>query len=141
MKQVAIGIDIGGTNIVLGLVDQNGNVLAKDYFSTAKYDDITEYTNKLSGNINNLLQTGMKNFVMYTLGTGVGSGLVVNGNLVYGQDGFAGECGHTMLIPNGRLCGCGVRGHLEAYCSATGMKRTAFELLAQYNDTKSLLAG
>lgn len=56
MKQVAIGIDIGGTNTVLGLVDQNGNVLAKDYFSTAKYNDITEYTNKLSGNINKLLE-------------------------------------------------------------------------------------
>ena len=56
MKQIAIGIDIGGTNIVLGLVDQNGNVLAKDYFSTAKYNDITEYTNKLSGNINKLLE-------------------------------------------------------------------------------------
>ena len=56
MKQVAIGIDIGGTNTVLGLVDQNGNVLAKDYFSTAKYNDITEYTNKLSGNITKLLE-------------------------------------------------------------------------------------
>lgn len=56
MKQVAIGIDIGGTNTVLGLVDQNGNVLAKDYFSTAKYNDITEYTNKLSGSINKLLE-------------------------------------------------------------------------------------
>lgn len=83
---------------------------------------------------------GMRNFVMYTLGTGVGSGVVVNGELVYGNDGFAGECGHTMLIPDGRMCGCGVKGHLEAYCSATGMKRTAFELLAQQNDTESLLA-
>lgn len=83
----------------------------------------------------------MKNFAMYTLGTGVGKRTGHQWKFVYGQDGFAGECGHTMLIPNGRLCGCGVRGHLEAYCSATGMKRTAFELLAQYNDTKSLLAG
>lgn len=83
---------------------------------------------------------GMKNFVMYTLGTGVGSGLVVNGDLVYGHDGFAGECGHTVLIPGGRMCGCGTPGHLEAYCSAPGMKRTAFELLAKYNATNSLLA-
>ncbi len=83
---------------------------------------------------------GMKNFVMYTLGTGVGSGVVVNGDLVYGHDGFAGECGHTMLIPEGRLCGCGTRGHLEAYCSAPGMKRTAMELLAKYNAEESLLA-
>ena len=84
---------------------------------------------------------GMTNFVMFTLGTGVGSGIVVNGNLVYGHEGFAGECGHTILIPGGRLCGCGAFGHLEAYCSATGMKRTAFELLAHYNASDSLLAG
>ena len=83
---------------------------------------------------------GMKNFVMYTLGTGVGSGIVVNGDLVYGHDGFAGECGHTTLIPGGRQCGCGSLGHLEAYCSAPGMKRTAFELMVKYNATNSLLA-
>ena len=83
---------------------------------------------------------GMKNFVMYTLGTGVGSGIVVNGDLVYGCDGFAGECGHTTLIPGGRLCGCGALGHFEAYCSAPGMKRTAFELMVKYNATDSLLA-
>jgi glucokinase len=83
---------------------------------------------------------GMKNFVMYTLGTGVGSGLVVNGDLVYGSDGFAGECGHTTLVAGGRPCGCGALGHLEAYCSASGMKRTAFELLVKYNDNDSLLA-
>jgi len=82
----------------------------------------------------------MKNFAMFTLGTGIGSGLVVNGELVYGHDGFAGECGHTMLVPNGRLCGCGSWGHLEAYCSASGMKRTAFELLVKYNTTDSPIA-
>lgn len=82
----------------------------------------------------------MKDFAMFTLGTGVGSGLVVNGELVYGHDGFAGECGHTMLVPGGRLCGCGSYGHLEAYCSASGMKRTAFELLVKYNTTDSPLA-
>lgn len=83
---------------------------------------------------------GMKNFVMFTLGTGVGSGLVVNGKMVYGSDGFAGECGHTMLIPGGRKCGCGINGHLEAYCSASGMKRTAFEIMARDNAANSLLA-
>lgn len=83
---------------------------------------------------------GMKHFAMYTLGTGVGSGLVVRGRLVYGQDGFAGECGHSMLFPGGRECGCGIKGHLEAYCSASGMKRTAFELLARDNNSKSVLA-
>jgi glucokinase len=83
---------------------------------------------------------GMQNFVLFTLGTGVGSGLVVNGDLVYGHDGFAGECGHTTLVPGGRMCGCTSLGHLEAYCSAPGMKRTAFELLAYYNATDSVLA-
>lgn len=82
----------------------------------------------------------MKNFAMFTLGTGVGSGLVVNGELVYGHDGFAGECGHTMLVPGGRSCGCGAKGHLEAYCSASGMKRTAFELLVKNNTTNSPLS-
>jgi glucokinase len=83
---------------------------------------------------------GMKNFIMITLGTGLGSGLIVNGDLVYGADGFAGECGHATIVPDGRLCGCGGYGHLEAYCSATGIKRTAFELLAQHDATESELA-
>jgi glucokinase len=73
---------------------------------------------------------GMDNFLMITLGTGLGSGLVVNGGLVYGHDGFAGELGHVNIIPNGRKCGCGKRGCLEAYVSASGIKRTVFELLA-----------
>lgn len=216
MKKIAIGIDIGGTNTALGVVDEDGNVLLKNNISTPTHGDINQYIDDLTSTIEDLIlrlkqlnenieimgigvgapnanyhsgnieyapnlsfkgivpfvsllkekfpdiniitltndanaatvgemiyggAKGMKDFAMYTLGTGVGSGLVINGNLVYGQDGFAGECGHTMLIPNGRLCACGVRGHLEAYCSATGMKRTAFELLAQYNDTESLLAG
>ncbi|MFN8210581.1 MAG: ROK family protein [Bacteroidales bacterium] len=82
---------------------------------------------------------GMKNFAMMTIGTGLGSGLIVNGDLVYGADGFAGECGHITVVPEGRLCGCGGHGHLEAYCSATGIKRTVYELLAKYNDSKSPL--
>jgi glucokinase len=73
---------------------------------------------------------GMKNFLMITLGTGLGSGLVVNGDVVYGHDGFAGELGHVNVVPKGRKCGCGKRGCLEAYVSATGLKRTIFELLA-----------
>jgi glucokinase len=83
---------------------------------------------------------GMKNFAMMTVGTGLGSGLIVNGDLLYGSDGFAGEVGHVTVIPGGRVCGCGGRGHLEAYCSATGMKRTVFELLTEYNDSSSPLA-
>ncbi|PID91267.1 MAG: glucokinase [Bacteroidetes bacterium] len=83
----------------------------------------------------------MDNFAMYTLGTGVGCGLYYKGNVVYGADGFAGECGHNTIVADGRLCGCGGRGHLEAYCSAPGMKRTAFELLARDNAEDSLLTG
>lgn len=215
MKKVAIGVDIGGTNTAIGVVDNEGNVLVKTNISTPSHGDINKYISDLSDAINEQVNSvkllnneleiigigvgapngnyykgtieyapnlsfkgivpiaqllknkfpelehisltndanaaaigemiyggakGMKNFVMYTLGTGVGSGLVVDGNLVYGADGFAGECGHTMLVPGGRLCGCGAHGHLEAYCSAPGMKRTAFEIMARDNATNSLLA-
>lgn len=82
---------------------------------------------------------GMKNFIVITLGTGVGSGIVINGQVVYGCDGFAGELGHTIIRrENGRLCGCGRHGCLEAYCSATGVARTARELLQTRKD-RSLL--
>lgn len=82
---------------------------------------------------------GMKDFIMITLGTGVGSGIVINGQVVYGHDGFAGELGHTCAVRNnGRLCGCGKTGCLEAYCSAIGVARTAREWLGM-SDTPSLL--
>jgi glucokinase len=71
---------------------------------------------------------GMKDFIVITLGTGLGSGIVSNGELVYGADGFAGEIGHTTVDPNGRRCGCGKLGCLEAYVSATGICRTVLEL-------------
>lgn len=85
---------------------------------------------------------GMKNFIVITLGTGVGSGIVINGQLVYGSDGFAGELGHVTMVrgDSGRLCGCGRKGCLEAYCSATGVARTAKEILAKSNE-ESLLRG
>lgn len=215
MKKVAIGIDIGGTNTTIGVVDKEGNVIVNSSIPTPDHGDIDKYIGDLSAAVKELIKSvkllnenievfgmgigapngnyyngtveyapnlsfkgvlpfvkllqnqfpemktivltndanaaaigemvyggakGMKNFVMFTLGTGVGSGLVVNGEMVYGNDGFAGECGHAMLIPEGRLCGCGAHGHLEAYCSAPGMKRTAFELMAYYNATDSLLA-
>ena len=73
---------------------------------------------------------GMKNFIMITLGTGVGSGIVIDGKMVYGHDGFAGELGHTCAVPGGRQCGCGLTGCLEAYTSAMGVARTAREMLA-----------
>ena len=82
---------------------------------------------------------GMKNFIMITLGTGVGSGIVINGEVVYGHDGFAGELGHTTAVrTNGRACGCGRSGCLEAYCSAMGVARTAREWL-ELTDEPSLL--
>jgi glucokinase len=215
MKKVAIGVDIGGTNTAIGVVDNLGNVMVKGNIATPSHGDIDRYVDDLSLAIKDLINSvkllnadieiqgigigapngnyysgtieyapnlsfkgvvrlvnllkvkfpdlqaialtndanaaaigemiyggakGMQNFVMYTLGTGVGSGVVVNGDLVYGHDGFAGECGHTTLIPGGRVCGCGALGHLEAYCSAPGMKRTAFELMVKYNATDSLLA-
>ena len=82
---------------------------------------------------------GMKDFIMITLGTGVGSGIVINGQVLYGSDGFAGELGHTCAVRhNGRLCGCGKTGCLEAYCSAIGMARTAREWL-EMSDEPSIL--
>lgn len=77
-------------------------------------------------------------FIMITLGTGLGSGVFVNGQLVYGHDGFAGEIGHMSVIPNGRQCGFGRRGSLENYCSATGIRRTFFEMIAQRGIQTSL---
>ncbi len=82
---------------------------------------------------------GMKNFIMITLGTGVGSGIVVNGEVVYGHDGFAGELGHTIAVRDGRLCNCGLKGCLETYCSAMGVRRTAQKLLMASPDVKSPL--
>lgn len=82
---------------------------------------------------------GMKNFIMITLGTGVGSGIVINGQVVYGHDGFAGELGHVCVVRhNGRQCGCGRSGCLEAYCSATGVARTAREWLEMSNEPSLL---
>jgi glucokinase len=215
MKKFSTGIDIGGTNTAIGIVDEAGNVLVKGGIETPTHGDAEKYVKDMAVAIRELTKSvallnpsseiagigigapngnyykgtiecaanlsfkgvvrltdllkkefpeyqhivltndanaaaigemiyggakGMKNFVMYTLGTGVGSGIVVNGDLVYGSDGFAGECGHATLIPDGRHCGCGGKGHLETYCSASGMKRTAFELLVYYNDNTSLLA-
>lgn len=209
MKPYVVGIDIGGTNTVFGIVDARGNVVASSSIKTGKHADIKDYVEELKTALNNLLEAndavdkiagigvgapngnyftgsiemapnlpwkgriplaellkeafgvpvaltndanaaaigemtygvarGMKDFIMITLGTGVGSGIVVNGQLVYGHDGFAGELGHVIVKPsNGRMCGCGRTGCLEAYCSATGVARTAREFLETRTD-KSLL--
>ena len=82
---------------------------------------------------------GMKDFIMITLGTGVGSGIVANGQLIYGHDGFAGELGHTIIIPDGRLhAGTGKKGSLESYASATGVMLTAIELLVKSKEPSLL---
>lgn len=199
MKEVAVGIDIGGTFTKYGIVDRAGNCLIDGTISTTEKKDIDGFLiylkaaiddtiskvsepieikgiglgapngNFYSGTIEyapNLAWKGivpfielfkkhynlpmfltndanaaaigemvyggakeMKNFIIITLGTGLGSGLVVNGELVYGHDGFAGELGHLTVVRNGRMCATGRRGSLETYASASGIKRTIFELL------------
>lgn len=210
-KPYAIGLDLGGTNSVFGIVDNEGNIIetasmktggyteAKDYFNAA-FDTLTPIIEKVGGldkiermgigapNGNYLngciemapnlpwahetsvplakmfserlggmsvhitndanaaalgemtygVARGMKNFIVLTLGTGVGSGIVINGQMVYGCDGMAGELGHVIMRRDGRQCGCGRRGCLEAYCSATGVARTAREWLTA-TDRHSLL--
>ena len=77
---------------------------------------------------------GMKDFIVLTLGTGLGSGIVVNGEVVYGHTGFAGELGHTIIVPGGRECGCGRRGCYETYASASGLVRTVLNLLSEMRE-------
>lgn len=199
MKPYVMGIDIGGTNTVFGIVDARGNVVASSSIKTGKHADFNDYLDELyveakrlidandadgkiqgigigapnanyyDGTIKNAVNLpwpnlplaqlvsekfgipvavtndanaaalgemtygaarGFKDFIMITLGTGVGSGIVINGQVVYGHDGLAGELGHMIMKRNnGRLCGCGRTGCLEAYCSATGVARTAREFL------------
>ena len=207
-KPYVIGIDMGGTNTVFGIVDARGNVVAKGAIKTDN-PDIDAYIldlkteldkqiesvggidkikgigagcpngNFYTGNIEfapNLpwkgvvpfakllsdsfgvpaaitndanaaavgemtygVARGMKNFIMITLGTGVGSGIVIDGKIVYGHDGFAGELGHVNVVRNnGRMCGCGRTGCLEAYTSATGVARTAREILEMSKTPSSL---
>jgi glucokinase len=216
-KPFVIGVDLGGTNTVFGIVDARGNIVAQDSIKTQNYKTACSFVeagvvcltplvaqaggieniagmgigapnaNYYSGSIENApnlswahdcvvplaqmfsdqlstsnyrlpvrltndanaaamwemtygVARGMKNFIVITLGTGVGSGVVVNGQLVYGHDGFAGELGHVRVdhSAKARLCGCGRHGCLEAYCSATGVARTAREML-QLSERPSLL--
>lgn len=211
IKPYVIGLDLGGTNSVFGIVDSRGDIKATTVIKTQGYETVDEYVeasvealqiiidqvggiekikamgigapngNYYTGTIEfapNLswghngivplakmfsdklgipvaltndanaaaigemtygVARGMKNFIVITLGTGVGSGIVINGQLVYGSDGFAGELGHVIMNRvNGRPCGCGRKGCLEAYCSATGVARTARELI-ETTDEPSLL--
>lgn len=209
-QELAVGIDIGGTNTVFGIVDHRGDISYRGAISTRKHNNVTDYIDELyeallpaidevggigairgigigapNGNYYNgtieyapnlpwkgvipLVQLmtgkfmvpcsltndanaaavgemmygvarGMKDFIMITLGTGVGSGIVANGQLIYGHDGFAGELGHTTIIPDGRKHkGTGLHGSLEAYASATGVALTAIEFLDRDNHRDSLL--
>ncbi len=200
-KPYVLGVDIGGTNTVFGIVDARGQVVASDSIKTQMHSDFDDYVAELHEAVSRLLRMndaedkikgigigapnanyytgeivncvnlpwgnvvpiaekvsaafggvpvgitndanaaalgemtygaarGMKDFIMITLGTGVGSGIVVNGQMVYGHDGNAGELGHLVVKRNnGRMCGCGRTGCLETYCSATGVARTAREFL------------
>ncbi|MBV8255431.1 MAG: ROK family protein [Chitinophaga sp.] len=209
-QQLAVGIDIGGTNTVFGIVDRRGNILSDGKMSTKSHDNVEDFLTELHGHLSilieqaggaenirgigvgapngnfytgnieyapnlswrgivplaNLLEQrfglptvltndanaaaigemtygaarGMKDFIMITLGTGVGSGIVANGQLIYGHDGFAGELGHCIVQPGGRLHpGTGMRGSLESYASATGVCNTAKEFLSTRPDAESSL--
>ena len=206
MKPYVIGLDLGGTNSVFGIVDARGEIKATTAIKTGGYDTAEAFVDAsvnalqpiieqvggidtikamgigapngnyyngtiefapnlswahegvvplaqmFSDRLNGIpvgltndanaaaigemvygVARGMKNFIVITLGTGVGSGIVVNGQLLYGCDGFAGELGHVTMVrgAEGRSCGCGRTGCLEAYCSATGVARTARELLVK----------
>ncbi len=208
MRELTIGIDIGGTNTKYGIVDREGNVLHQGNISTTKYMEFQDYFegmaaavregmetlpsdtkvvgigvgaangNYYTGNIEratNLRWKGvlplakmfkdelgipcvltndanaaavgemiygnaknMKDFVVITLGTGLGSGFVCGGYLLNGHHGIAGEVGHTSVNPAGRYCNCGKRGCLETYVSATGIKRTVYKLLADHLEASEL---
>ena len=207
-KPYVVGIDIGGTNTVFGIVDARGTILCSSSIKTQAYDDVNNYADAVCNNLLPLIESvggkekikgigvgapngnyyngtiefapnlpwkgvirladmieerleiptaltndanaaaigemtygvarGMKDFIMITLGTGVGSGIVINGQMVYGHDGFAGELGHTIIRRGGRPCGCGRRGCLETYCSATGVARTARDFLAERTEPSLL---
>ena len=170
-KPYVVGIDIGGTNTVFGIVDARGTIIASSSIKTSGYPTVEEYADEVCKSLLPLIlplaamfeerlgiptaltndanaaaigemtygaARGMKDFIMITLGTGVGSGIVINGQMVYGHDGFAGELGHVIARRDGRLCGCGRKGCLETYCSATGVARTAREFLAARTDASLL---
>jgi len=142
-----IGVGAPTGNYYSGTVEDTSNLIWKGVIPLAdlmkKYYDIpVAVTNDANAAaLGEMMYGGAKNmrdFIVITLGTGLGSGIVVNGNVVYGHDGFAGELGHIVAIDNGRLCGCGKRGCLETYASASGIKRTVYELLADLTEPSDL---
>ena len=208
MKQVVVGVDIGGTFSKFGIVDREGDVLFEGSIPTDTHDNVVDYQKSLydaletalgqfkgsielkgigfgapnanyyNGTIEhaaNLKWKGivhfvelfkkyyklpivitndanaaaigegiyggakkMRDYLVITLGTGLGSGFVSNGELIYGFNGFAGELGHTLAVSHGRECGCGKLGCLETYASATGIKRTVFQLMCDMTEDSEL---
>jgi glucokinase len=137
LKLVGIGLGAPNGNYYKGTIEQPPNLSWKyvDVVATLRrwYSIPIALTNDANaaalGEMLFGAAKGMKDFIVITLGTGLGSGIVANGELIYGHDGFAGEIGHTIVDPNGRQCGCGRRGCLETYASASGIRRTVEELL------------
>ncbi len=145
-----IGIGAPNANYHTGTIEQPANLWKSDDSTSERVFNLCKDLGEQFPSLQNIRITndanaatigemmfgnarGLRDFVMITLGTGLGSGFVANGELVYGHDGFAGEMGHMTVIPSGRECGCGKRGCLECYVSATGIKRTAFEMMATLN--------
>lgn len=156
---VGIGIGAPNANIYSGMIEQPANLWKFNEQETnrdeqRRFFPLADDLSKAFGGVKALITNdanaatigemvygnakGMKDFIMITLGTGLGSGFVSNGEMIYGHDGFAGEFGHVIVERGGRECGCGRKGCLEAYVSATGIKRTAFELMAKMNDRSPL---
>jgi glucokinase len=135
------GLGAPNGNFYTGMVEQApnlmwpGNVDLRSMFQEALNIPVVLTNDANAAAIGEMLYggaKGMRNFVVITIGTGLGSGIVVNGEVLYGHTGFAGEIGHTIAVPGGRLCTCGRRGCLEAYVSARGIKQTAMEHLMAY---------
>jgi glucokinase len=146
---LGIGVGAPNGNYFTGNIEYAPNLTWKGIVPLAKMFEHTFGKPALLTNDANAAAMGemlfgnakdVKDFVTITLGTGVGSGVIVNGNLVYGHDGFAGEYGHIRIIPEGRLCGCTRRGCLETYCSSTGVVRSIQELDSDNKAFSSLMA-
>ncbi len=146
---MGIGIGAPNGNLYSGTIEYAPNLRWKGIIPlaklmSAKFNLTAALTNDANaaavGEMMYGAARGMRDFIMITLGTGVGSGIVANGHLILGHDGFAGELGHTIVVPGGRLHeGTGMHGSLEVYASATGVAKTAVEMLTQYPKEKSLL--
>ena len=148
-KLIGIGIGAPNGNFHTGTIENAANLRWKGVLEISRLvNERMKVPVKLTNDANaaalgERIFGGAKNmsdYMVITLGTGLGSGIVVNGDLLYGHDGFAGEVGHIIMRPEGRECGCGRRGCLETYVSATGVKRTAYKMLAKHLGDSSLRA-